>query len=311
MVATFVASAAAGAADRGAEKRRPIVDTHIHLYKVTRPQGVPFPSPKNQILYRDVLPSHYESVARPLGVIACGIVEASDRNSDNQFVLDLVKGNRFFPFLVAQLDLGAADFPKQLADLARDPRVVGIRGFLWGPTMTLDAVQLANLRELARRGMTLDLITRGSLNPKDKVSELARAVPTLRIILDHLAGASGDKPTPAWELDLRRLADLHPNIFIKFSSFYDMYNPGPGEDRKWKAPTDLAAYQPHFDVLMSAFGPDRLIWASNWPVSEMGGDFAKQIDLAEQFLAPLGTRVRDKVMYKNALSFYRRVPPAR
>lgn len=159
--------------------------------------------------------------------------------------------------------------------------------------------------------MTLDLITRGSLNPKDKISALARAVPNLRIILDHLAGASGDKPTAAWELDIRRLADLHPNIFIKFSSFYDMFNPGPGEDRKWKAPTDLASYQPHFDILFSAFGPDRLIWASNWPVSDLGGDFAKQIDLAEQFLAPHGPRVRDKVMYKNALSFYRRVPPPR
>jgi L-fuconolactonase len=80
----------------------------------------------------------------------------------------------------------------------------------------------------------------------------------------------------------------------------------------WLAPSDLAAYKAHFDVLMTAFGPDRLIWGSNWPVSNLGhvtdpsGSFATQIRLAEEYLAPFGQAIRDKVMFKNALLFYRR-----
>jgi predicted TIM-barrel fold metal-dependent hydrolase len=130
-------------------------------------------------------------------------------------------------------------------------------------------------------------------------------VPNLRIIIDHLAGAKGAVPTPEWELSMRRLADLCPNLYIKFSSFYDMYQVGDG-NTPWQAPTDLAAYKAHFDVLMTAFGEDRLIWGSNWPVSDLGGTFADQIRLAEEYLAPFGHVVRDKVMFKNALLFYRR-----
>jgi L-fuconolactonase len=295
---------------RAQDSPPPIADTHIHLYKVTRPGGVPWPSPQNKILYRDVLPAEYKALARKYGIRSAGIVEASPLFEDNQAVLDQVKGDDFFPFLVAQVEIGSPHVLADLDKLAEDPRVVGVRAFLWTPGITLDATQLTQLRAVAAKGMTLDLVSRGTLNPKDQVSALASAVPDLRVILDHLAGAKGAHPSPDWELDLRRLADRHPNVFVKFSSFFDMYNPVSAEDEGWKSPTTLDAYQAHFDVLMSAFGEDRLIWGSNWPVSDLGGDFGQQIALAEAYLQPFGPRVRDKVMFGNALDFYRRKPPA-
>ena len=290
---------------------RPIVDTHIHLYQVTRPGGVPWPSPRNKVLYRDVLPAEYKALARRYGIVSTGIVEASPLFEDNQAVLDMVKGDPFFSFLVAQMEVGSPDFLANLDRLAKDARVVGIRAFLWTPRITLDATQLAHLRAVAARGMTLDIVSRGALNPTDQVSALAKAVPELRIILDHLMGAKGAHPSPGWELDVRRLADRHRNVFVKFSSFFDMYNPVATEDEGWRSPATLEAYQASFDVLMTAFGEDRLIWGSNWPVSDLGGDFGQQIELAEEYLRPFGPQVRDKIMFGNARDFYRRKPPAR
>lgn len=87
-------------------------------------------------------------------------------------------------------------------------------------------------------------------------------------------------------------------------------NPVAIEDEGWKSPTTLEAYKANFDVLRTAFGEDRLIWGSNWPVSDIGGDFGKQIELAEEYLKPFGPKVRDKVMFGNARDFYRRKPPA-
>jgi predicted TIM-barrel fold metal-dependent hydrolase len=164
--------------------------------------------------------------------------------------------------------------------------------------------------------MTLDIISRGDKNPKDQVEALCTAVPDLRIIIDHLGGAKGPPPVdPTWELEIRRLADVCPNLYMKFSSFYDMYAPG---DVVFLAPTDLASYKAHFDVLMTAFGEDRLIWGSNWPVislhganpNDLSSGFADQIRIAEEYLAPLGEVVRDKVMFRNALLFYRRHVPS-
>jgi len=289
--------------------RRPIFETHIHLYQVTRPGGVPWPPPANATLYRDVLPQEYKHLAAQNGIVRAGVVEASPLVEDNQWILDLVKGDHFFQFFVGSLEIGASDFAVNLQRFARDRRFVGIRGYLWSPpAITLDAPQLAALKNLAKRGMTLDIISRGTTNPKPLVEALCTTVPTLRIIIDHLAGAQGATPTPEWELSMRRLADLCPNLYIKFSSFYDMYQVGDG-NTPWTAPLDLAAYKPHFDVLMTAFGPDRLIFGSNWPVSDLGGGFSEQIDIAEQYLATFGHDVRDKVMFRNAMKFYRRIPP--
>ena len=286
--------------------KRPIVETHIHFWQVTRPGGVPWPTPAEGPIFRDVLPPEYTAVAQANGVVTAGIVEASGIVEDNQWILDLVKHKPFYSFFVGNLEIGASTFAHDLARFAHDRRFVGIRGYLTGPAegITLSPAQLGSLRDLAKRGMTLDIISRGTKNPKDQVQALCTAVPNLRIIIDHLGGAKGPPPVdPTWELEIRRLADVCPNLYMKFSSFYDVYAPG---DVVFPSPTDLASYKAHFDVLMTAFGADRLIWGSNWPVIGLHGTFEAQIAIAEEYLAPFGTGVRDKVMFRNALSFYRK-----
>ena len=186
--------------------KRPIVESHIHFWQVTRPGGVPWPTPAEGPIFRDVLPDEYKAIARPNGIVTAGIVEASGIVEDNQWILDLVRHDRFYSFFVGNLEIGAPTFAHDLARFARDPRFVGIRGYLTGPAegITLSPAQLANLRDLARRGMTLDIISRGTKNPKDQVQALCTAVPDLRIIIDHLGGAKGPPPVdPTWELEIR------------------------------------------------------------------------------------------------------------
>jgi L-fucono-1,5-lactonase len=285
-----------------------IVDTHIHTWQATRPGGIPWPPPANKQLFRDIPLAEYETVAKKNGVIASGIMEASNVMADNFKILDEIKTSKFYTFYVAELEVGSTEFITNLDKLAVYPKFVGIRGFLWSPpAITLDEQQVAHLKELAMRGMTLDIISRGTLNPKDKVDALAAAVPNLKIIIDHLAGAKGKTPAPEWVAAMEKLSK-RKNLYIKFSSFYDMFNPGENEDNPWNAPTDLASYKPHFDVLMKNFGADRLIFGSNWPVVTMGGTYEGQIALAEEYLKPLGAATRDKVMYKNAQRFYHRSP---
>jgi predicted TIM-barrel fold metal-dependent hydrolase len=300
-----IRSAAEG---RSGEHARPIVDTHIHLYQVTRPGGVPWPPPGP--LFRDVLPPEYKALAAANGIRASGVVEASPLVEDNQWILNLLGHDSFFPFFVGSLEIGSPDFVANLDRFSANRRFVGIRGYLWGPPegITLDAAQLRDLRALARRGMTLDIISRGTTNPKDRVLALCAAVPDLRVIINHLGGAKGPPPDPDWASWMRRLAAACPNLYMKFSSFFDMYQVGDGS-QPWSAPTDLSAYEWHFDVLMRSFGPDRLVWGSNWPVVLLGGTVENQIRLAEEYLARFGKVVRDKVMFRNALLFYRRHVP--
>ena len=285
---------------------KPITDTHVHFWDISRP--IPWPTPEFVNLYRTILPAEYLQVAQANGITGTNIVEASNVPDDNRWILDITSSNSdFFFSFAASLEVGSPTFRSDLDALAQNPRVVGIRGFLWSPELTVDAQQVADCRALADRGMTLDIISRGTLNPKAKVAELAAAVPNLRIIIDHLGGAKWVDPDPGWVADIQLLAS-HPNIYMKFSSFFDMFNPNSGEEQPWVSPTDLSAYKPHFDVLMKTLGPDRLIFGSNWPVVQQGGTIELEIALAEKYLAPFGTRIRNKVMHSNARQFYERRP---
>jgi predicted TIM-barrel fold metal-dependent hydrolase len=185
--------------------QRPIFETHIHFYQVTRPGGVPWP-PK-EAAHRDVLPAEYKAIALRNGIAAAGVVEASPLVEDNQWILDLIGDDTFFKFFVGSMEIGAPDFSASLSRFAQDRRFVGVRSFLWGSgAITLDPAQRKSLDDLSRRGMTLDIISRGTTNPKPTVEALCTAYPKLRIIINHLGGAHGATPAPEWESSMRRLA---------------------------------------------------------------------------------------------------------
>src|SRR6266699_1590775 len=150
----------------------PILDTHIHFYQASRPGGIPWP-PANSEIYGDVLPPNYKAVAIPNGILASGVVEASPLVEDNQWILNLLGHDSFFPFFVGQLEIGSADFGSNLERFAGDHRFVDIRGFLWcPPAIKLVAAQRTDLRDLARRAIKLDIGSRGTTNPKDRLEAL-------------------------------------------------------------------------------------------------------------------------------------------
>src|SRR5260370_38125689 len=84
----------------GAEASSPnrIIDTHIHLYDPTRPQGVPWPPKSDALLYRPTLPADFKAASQSLGVTGAVVIESNALLEDNQWVLDLAADN---PLIVA------------------------------------------------------------------------------------------------------------------------------------------------------------------------------------------------------------------
>ena len=113
--------------ERPLPKVKHMIDTHIHLYDPTREGGVPWPPKDDRVLYKPHLPEEFKQASKPAGLTGVIIVEASDRPIDNQWVLDLVKGDDYFVGLVGNIDPYAKDFTEQLNELRKDPRVVGLR----------------------------------------------------------------------------------------------------------------------------------------------------------------------------------------
>ncbi|MFC7942159.1 amidohydrolase family protein [Microbacterium oxydans] len=163
-----------------------------------------------------------------------------------------------------RLDRGT-DTVVHLESLAAEPLVVGVRHLLQdGPDgLALSAAFVTGAREVARRDLAFDACVRAEQLPE--VARLAAAIPELRIVLDHLGkpavgtAAAPLAPSAEWVRDLTEVAG-HANAFCKLSGL------------QAEAGGDWAAEQlvPFLDVAADAFGVERLMWGSDWPVSAIG-----------------------------------------
>ena len=217
----------------------------------------------------------------------------------------------------ARLDRGT-DTTAHLEGLAAEPLVVGVRHDLQiePDGLAVSAAFVTGARELAARGWTFDACVRAAQLPE--IARLAGAVPELRIVLDHLGKpevGTADAPvvpTMEWVRDLDDLA-RHPNTWCKLSGL-------PAE-----AGGDWSAEQlhPFLDVAADAFGVERLMWGSDWPVSVIGpaeeGDPYAPEDGSPTYQPTARSRWADAViawaerrghdvdaiMWRNAEAFYR------
>lgn len=299
----FAVLLALAACDSTPTARTPrILDTHIHLYDTARPQGVPWPGKSDTVLYKPHLPADYEAVARANGVTAAVIVEASEWTEDNQWLLDLVKNDPRYIGIVGNLRPGADDFAKHLDRFAKDDRFVGIRPRIDPPLKLTDDRVIADLKRLADKGLALDMLVHGGAGDEGTLAQLAvvaQRVPNLTIVINHLAGVKvdGNAPDPKWVERVKACAK-HRNVYCKISGLDQQAGRTP-------AVTDLAFYKPVLDALWDAFGEDRVIYGSNWPVTNVRITYGEHLKLIRDYVAGKGEAAANKLFWKNAVRAYR------
>jgi predicted TIM-barrel fold metal-dependent hydrolase len=296
---TSTAAALTGCATGRSTHATGIVDTHTHFYDPTRPEGVPWPPKDDAVLYRRVLPMDLKRLATPLGVTGTVVVEASPWVEDNQWVLDLAAHDSFIVGLVGHLKPGKPDFERHLKRFAANPFFRGIRTGLWDiPLAPDDRVFIRALGTLARLDLSLDVIVQPDQLPT--LARLAAAVPDLRIVIDHCAGVRVDGRPPAqpWVRGIEAVA-RHPNVFMKVSGLVEGTARTDGS-----APADVDFYRPVLDVLWNAFGEDRVIYGSNWPVSERFARYGTVLGIVREYFNGKGSTAAAKYFSRNASRIY-------
>ena len=296
----FLAAGAGGilaATAPAEEKPKPeVIDAHTHFYDPTRPQGVPWPGKDDKLLYRRVLPEEHERLARPLGVVGTVVVEASPWVEDNQWLLDLAAKEPFLVGVVGRLDTASDDFEKHLRRFARNPLYRGLR-------VGHDELAAGLKGKLVERGklltdLGLELDVNGGPDMPADVARLAAAVPKLRVVIDHCANLriDGREPPRNWGEGMRAAAK-HPNVFCKVSALVE------ATGRK-AAPREADFYRPVLDALWAIFGEDRLLFGSNWPVSEHAAPFATVVGVVRDYFAAKGERAAAKFFLGNSQAAY-------
>jgi predicted TIM-barrel fold metal-dependent hydrolase len=282
----------AGATLAAQSKAIPIIDTHIHLFDPTRPQGVPWPPKNDAVLYKPALPDRYRKIASRFGVVGAIEVECSPWLEDNQWVLDIAAKDSIIVATVGDLEPGKPEFRPQLERFRKNPIFRGIRyGNLWGRDLGSALAKpdfIAGLKALADAGLVLD-----TANPDpallQAVIRITDRVPNLRVVIDHLPQLH---PLP----DLTEFAK-RPQVYIKVSEVLRREN--------GRVPSNLDFYRETLDRIWSVFGEDRLLYGSDWPNSDQWAPFDVELNVVRQFFRAKGRVAEEKYFSKNSVAAYR------
>jgi len=283
----------------------PIIDTHIHLFDPTRPQGVPWPEKSDTALYQPALPDRYRKVTSGLGVVGAIEVEASPWLEDNQWVLDIAAKDTLLVGTVGNLEPGKPEFRQHLERFQRNPLFRGIRyGNLWGRSLADQLSKpdfVSDIRALADAGLELD-----TANPDPAliaaVVRLTDLVPNLRVVIDHLPQMG---PPAGWpdrstvQTNLKELGK-RPQVYVKVSEVLRRVG--------GQVPADLSFYRSTLDEIWDVFGEERLMYGSDWPNSDHWGAYGQVLKVVEQYFTAKGPSVAEKFFWRNSVAAYRWVP---
>ena len=272
-----------------------VIDTHTHFYDIGRPQGVPWPSRSEAVLYRTHLPGEFGQITAGLGMVGTVVVEASPWLEDNQWVLDLARENPVIVGFVGNLAVGELGFADHLRRFRRNPLFRGLR---LGEKSLIGGVGqvgfMDDLRRMAGEGLALDALV--GLAGLEAVERVAREIPSLRIMIDHLPFVALDQDP---EMARRRLGPLaaRPNVYAKVSNVI--------RQRSGKVVTEQGEYRARLDLLWDLFGGKRLVYGSNWPVSNLVSSYEEQFRVVADYFRAQGRVAADDYFYGNSRRFYR------
>lgn len=267
------------------------IDTHIHLYE---PVGLDWLKPDNERLNQPHHAERFKAVSAGTPITRAVVVEAGTTLAHNEWMLRHAANEPAVAAVIGNLDLADPETEAVLERFAKNSKFRGLRIRARGPVDFSDNTVRENLQWLEARKMILET----GLDPhtRKEIVSIARAYPDLTMIINHMAGGRLDKdlqPQKWWEPLVQELGEC-PNVYCKLSMFDAVFQHD-------YAPARLDAL---FNPILEAFGPDRLLFGSNWPVSP---DYEGMVDVFNQQLSSNPGLIH-QILVENPVKAYR-LPP--
>lgn len=271
------------------------LDSHQHFWSYHPAQQV-WMTEQMGVLRRDYLPDELKPLLHASGFDGSIAVQARQMAEETEWLLQLAANHAFIKGVVGWVDLRSPKLGMQLENFSSHSKLVGVRhvvhdepddNFMLQPEFRRG---IAQLREF---GLTYDLL----LFPRHLpvAVKLVEAFSEQPFVLDHIAKpAIRDGQMSPWREDLHRLAKF-PNVFCKLSGMVT-----EGKWQQWQ-PEDFHRY---LDIVVEAFGPERLMIGSDWPVCTLSGDYAATMSIVTDYVHKFSTEIREGILGGNCARFY-------
>jgi len=278
-----------------------IIDAHQHFWNPAR-GDYGWLKPDNPI-HRVFSPADLRPLLAQSGVDATILVQAAPTPAETDYMLGIARQTPWILGVVGWIDLQAGDAEDAIRGRADDPLFLGVRPMLQDlsdPDWILQSHLALALKAIAAEGLVFDALILS--HQIGTIIELAKRHPHLSIVLDHAAKPPlGDADgTAEWVRSMETLAGL-PNVACKVSGLLTEVRRGGGADDVSRA----------IGILFDLFGPDRLLWGSDWPVLTLSdcfagaGDYQGWFELAREAIAAKYPGAVRAVMGGNAQRIYR------
>jgi len=282
-----------------ADSLSPRIDSHIHLYDTRREGSSVFLDPvKHRKIYYPHFAKQFTDETSSSGVGYAIVIEASRRRQDNFWLMNHVDTSAVLVAFIANLDPRDPWYVQDIDSLSTSKKFRGIRIRTDTPINLADPQIVAKFAELDKRKLVLELQVPDIL--PETVTNIARLYPGMNIIIDHLAGGKiyGDQNDREKWIGRLAILSSEPNVYCKISSIFDFSGQNP-------APLNSKFYDVLIDPVVNAFGPDRVIFGSNWTLSDMFGKYSDMIRVLDEYCqrrVDLSTR---QLYYENAKKAYK------
>jgi L-fuconolactonase len=271
------------------------IDSHQHFWKYNAPTH-DWITDEMSVIQRDFLPSDLEPILKQNNIDGCVAVQADQSEAETDFLLELSKENSFVKGIVGWVDLLADDVYERLEHYAQFEKIKGFRHIVQGESdseFMLRPKFKNGITELSANDFTYDiLIYHFQL---EQAINLVKLFPDQKFVIDHIAKPdikSGEYTE--WQINIKKLA-LHQNVYCKVSGMVT-----EGEWQGWKN-SDFKIY---LDTVVKAFGTDRLMYGSDWPVCLVAGQYEEQLNIVQAYFSSFSSLEKKKIMGGNAVKFY-------
>jgi L-fuconolactonase len=271
-----------------------IIDSHQHFWKYS-PATHGWISDDMSILKRDFLPDHFVKIINEKKIDGTVAVQADQSEAETKFLLSLAAQFPFIKGVVGWIDLRDNALDKNLEQLKENNLLKGFRHIVQSEAKGFlhDEKFISGVNKLSGDRFTYDLLIYH--HQLAEALDFARRTTNVRIVLDHIAKpAIKDGQKTRWELNLAALSTFE-NISCKLS--------GMVTEANWNHWT-YEQLEPFIDEVFECFGPDRIMYGSDWPVCLLAGNYDNQFSVVERYISRLSENEKQKVLGENAKRFY-------
>ena len=272
-----------------------IIDSHHHLWKFNTADYA-WMDKSMSILKQDYLPADLEKQLIGSGIVATVAVQARQNLEETRWLLEVAHQQPFIKGIVGWVDLCSEELDAQLEKFSKDPGLVGVRHVIHDEPdddFMLRPAFLKGIEKLGQYNLTYDLL----LFPKHlkRAIELVSLFPEQKFVLDHIS-----KPfikagiLDPWREEISALA-VRTNVWCKISGMLT-----EADHKHWK----YEDFLPFLDVVVEAFGTDRIMLGSDWPVCLLAGEYHQVMDIPARYFKDLDPVEMEKISRMNCIECY-------